>query len=50
MFHQASISPEKYKERTQELENHLSMLSMLNPQDAEVIKYRAILNKVCAQA
>jgi retron-type reverse transcriptase len=50
MFHQASLNPGKYKERAQELENHLSMLSMLNPHDAEVIKYRAILNQVCAQA
>lgn len=50
MFHQASVNPEKYKGKTRELENHLSMLSMLNPQNPEVIKYRTILNKICALA
>ena len=47
-FHQASVNPEKFKGRTKELENHLSMLTMLNPQNPEVLKYRAILNSLCA--
>lgn len=48
MFHQASANPERFKGRVQELENHLSMLTMLNPQTEEVIKYRAVLNNVQA--
>ncbi len=46
MFHQASVNPEKYKNRTHELENHLSMLSMLDPQHPEVLKYQSILNRL----
>ncbi len=50
MFHQASLNPEKFVNRKTDLENHLSMLSMLNPQTSEVIKYRAILNQVAGLA
>ena len=50
MFHQAELNPEQYKGRVKELENHLSMLTMLNPQSKEVSKYRIILNQLCAKA
>lgn len=46
MFHQAGINPKKFKSKTRELENHLSMLTMLNPHNPEVLKYRAILNRL----
>lgn len=48
MFHQAELYPDKYKARIKELENHLSMLNMLNPQSPEVIKYRKVLNRIAA--
>lgn len=48
MFHQAQTSPHEFKHRVKELENHLSMLSMLNPQSDEVLKYRTVLNRLSA--
>lgn len=44
IFHQAKHFPERFKERTRELENHLGQLSMLAPHSEEVLKYKAILN------
>lgn len=49
LFHQASQEPERYIPRIKELENHLSTLSMLNPQSDEVQKYRMILNRLSSQ-
>ncbi len=48
LFHQAEQQPDKYRPRIKELENHLSTLSMLNPQSDDVLKYRMILNRLCS--
>ena len=48
MFHQAQKNPHEYVDRVKELENSLSILSMLNPQSDEVKKYRLVLNKLAA--
>lgn len=48
MFHQAQKEPEVYIDKLKDLENSLSMLSMLNPQSPEVQKYRTILNQISA--
>lgn len=46
MFHQAENNPQAFRERIHELENNLSLLSMLNPQSKEVQKYRTVLNNL----
>ncbi|MCB9467688.1 MAG: hypothetical protein H6677_05355 [Candidatus Obscuribacterales bacterium] len=50
IFHQAEVEPERYGNRVKELENHLSILSMLDPQSKEVEKYRTVLNRLISQA
>lgn len=46
IFHQAQLFPERFRNRTRELENHLCQLSMLAPHSTEVLKYKAILNSL----
>lgn len=46
IFHQAKHFPERFKDRTRELENHLGQLTMLSGQSDEVLKYKAILNSL----
>jgi len=46
IFHQAKHFPERFKDRTRELENHVGQLTMLAGQSEEVLKYKAIINSL----
>ncbi len=46
MFHQAELNPEQFVARVKELENHLSQLSMLDPESKDVTRYKEVLEQV----